>query len=500
MTDPTSHISRRTVVTGAAVAVPAVALLATTPAFAASGGPTVTTSAPNGQATAGDATAITALVKDAAGQPVAGQSVSFSGPNGTSFSPTAATTGSDGRATSNMTITDPWAKPGSTVTASATALGVTGTSGITVLGANAYAVGRNYYNDPRQTAKLYGKLGTGSTDEHPTIPAQLLRVFPSPIVTIADSRDHALALLEDGTVWALGRNNNGQLGDGTFVTRSTWAPVHNLVNVTQIAASSASSYALLSDGTVMAWGSNYQGRLGTSTGANDYSSLPVAVNNPGPAAQIAAGAFSGYAVLRNGTVRAWGDNTKGQLGNTKPQDDQTSPVTVASVQNAVQVTGAARSAYALLQNGTVKAWGETIGTSSSSTNTTAVTVDGVAGATALAAGDRCVYALLNDHTILAWGDNEKGQLGSGTWDSSTNPVSVSDISDAKIISSSYGSGFVIRESGSIADWGWNEDGQLGDGTTADKNAPIPMNGGMTNVVRFGTPSPMPASGWFIRST
>ncbi|GEM_PF-727460 len=94
-------------------------------------------------------------------------------------------------------------------------------------------------------------------------------------VAVAGGGGHALALRTDGTVWARGVNNDGQLGDGTTTSRSTWLQVPGLTGVTTIAAGYSHSLALKSDGAVWVWGDNESGQLGDGT--TEDRSIPVPV-------------------------------------------------------------------------------------------------------------------------------------------------------------------------------------------------------------------------------
>jgi alpha-tubulin suppressor-like RCC1 family protein len=71
-----------------------------------------------------------------------------------------------------------------------------------------------------------------------------------------------LALRKDGTVWAWGGNDKGQLGDGTTTGRATPVQVSGLTGVTAMAAGYSHSLALRGDGTVWCWGDNEAGQLG----------------------------------------------------------------------------------------------------------------------------------------------------------------------------------------------------------------------------------------------
>ncbi len=159
--------------------------------------------------------------------------------------------------------------------------------------------------------------GNWATAPPPSSPLPVRIIGLSGVRAIAGGQEAGYALRRDGTIWAWGANDEGQLGNGTIVSSTVPVAVRNLTGVTAIAASSegASGYALRGDGTAWAWGLNNTGQLGNGT--DDTSLVPVQVNGTtglvGVTA-ISAGSFSGYALRQDGTVWAWGSNFFGQLG------------------------------------------------------------------------------------------------------------------------------------------------------------------------------------------
>ena len=209
-TEPTSADApvgiprRRTVLTGAAWAVPAIVLTTSAPALAASTN-VLTVSTPSLRVVADGSTTVTAMVKTTAGVGVAGQAVSFSGPSGSTFSPSSSTSNGSGTATTAFDLNAPWAVPGSTVSVTAISGGVSKSQALTVIGANAYGAGKNDT----------GQLGVGSYANQLSA-TQLGKVFPSPIVQLTAGSNFSIALLQDGSVWTVGQNGDGQLGLGNF--------------------------------------------------------------------------------------------------------------------------------------------------------------------------------------------------------------------------------------------------------------------------------------------
>ncbi|MEW1707645.1 Ig-like domain-containing protein [Microbacterium sp. NPDC089190] len=456
-TPTTPTLSRRHVLAGAAWAVPAIVTVTATPAFAAtSSDATTTVTTPNMQAPASGTVVVTAVVTNASGQPLAGQSVAFSGPAGSTFSPDTATTDGSGIATSTLTTADAWALPGSSVTVTALSNGASGTAPLTVLGANAYSVGANWSD-----------ATPGTRDDNSV--AQLRQDFPSPIVAIASSlaagerplfpdsdtynvpRVFTLALLRDGTVWAVGSNAEGQLGDGTTIDRATWAPIPGLFDVKQISTQEGTGYALLSDGTIRSWGSNAHGSLGNGTDVS-FSTTPVAVSDISTATRLG----NGIALLADGTIRTWGSGYAGRLGNGSGVDHNV-PVAVTGIDTAVRVAANAKCGFAVLADGSVRAWGANqnreLGDGTTELREEPVSVLDISTAVDIACAGSSAYALLSDGTIRAWGINGYGQLGDGTTEERTAPVAVKGISTAVAITGTSDGGFALLNDGTITAWG-----------------------------------------------
>src|SRR5436190_592235 len=106
------------------------------------------------------------------------------------------------------------------------------------------------------------------------VPAPM--ALPPDVIAAAGGEAHSLVLRANGTVWAWGSNDNGQLGDGTRTDR--YAPVQvggGLSGVVSVKAGFAHSVALKSDGTVWAWGANWYGQLGDGTIADRHTPVQV---------------------------------------------------------------------------------------------------------------------------------------------------------------------------------------------------------------------------------
>ena len=173
---------------------------------------------------------------------------------------------------------------------------------------------------------------------------------------------HMEFLLSDGVVEGCGNNALGQLGTGNFANSDIPVAVKGLTDVQQINAGSDYNLALDGNGNVWAWGNNSFGQLGNGNTVN--SDVPLKVSLPGPAVQVYAGGSKpgngqSMALLENGTVWAWGNDSWGQLGNDETETDSTSPVQVQNLgTDIVAVATGGAASYALDGSGDVYAWGQ----------------------------------------------------------------------------------------------------------------------------------------------
>src|SRR5947199_3095476 len=158
---------------------------------------------------------------------------------------------------------------------------------------------------------------------------------------------HTCMRLPDGTVQCWGRNNFGQLGNGDGSLTSTSVPVavRGLTTATRVGTGDAHTCALLGDGTVQCWGVGDSGQRGDGT-FNNISTVPVAVVGMGGAGHltnavaVAARGYHSCALLGDGTVRCWGRNADGQLGDGTVADPATGPPGSSTPVQVSGITGA----------------------------------------------------------------------------------------------------------------------------------------------------------------
>ncbi|MBK6847271.1 MAG: hypothetical protein IPG96_06910 [Proteobacteria bacterium] len=229
------------------------------------------------------------------------------------------------------------------------------------------------------------------------------------------ARIASCALLTGGTVRCWGSNTFGQLGDGTITKRSTSVAVSSLTGVSEVALGTWHSCARLSAGSVRCWGQNDWGQLGDGTFTERRT--PVAVSGLTGVASIALGGYHACARLTaDGSLRCWGNNDYGQLGDGTTTSRET-PVAVSGLTGVVELALGAYHSCARLTDGTLRCWGKNdnaqLGDDTTTTRLTPTTVNGISSATELALGTAHSCARLTNGELRCWGGNAFAQLGLG---------------------------------------------------------------------------------------
>ncbi len=155
-------------------------------------------------------------------------------------------------------------------------------------------------------------------------------------VALSSGAGHTLLVKKDGSLWAWGKNDKGQLGDGTTVNRNAPVRIGSANSWLAVAAGFDFSLALKTDGTLWSWGANGVGQLGD--GLTSDKTIPAKVGTDTTWRAIAAGYAHGLGVKTDGKVYAWGSNGGGQLA--LPYKDSASAVSVKSSPTLVLNVGA----------------------------------------------------------------------------------------------------------------------------------------------------------------
>ena len=235
--------------------------------------------------------------------------------------------------------------------------------------------------------------------------------------------DHTLAIKKDGTLYAWGDNGAGQLG---VPAAGSWTATPVLVGSpvaghkwTAVAAAESHSLGLLDDGSLWAWGRNAWGDLGDGT--TDGRNVPVRVGDPAWTWKaISANGFHNLAIrsdgASDGTLWGWGDNGYGQVGNGTTNSPVTSPVQVGTDADWAAVGGGRNHSLAVKADGRTFTWGYNgngqLGDGTTSNQSSPVLVG--TGGTAVSGGWANSAVLATDGTISACGQGSSGVLGDGS--------------------------------------------------------------------------------------
>ncbi|MDB5106241.1 MAG: repeat-containing protein [Fibrobacteres bacterium] len=343
--------------------------------------------------------------------------------------------------------------------------------------------------DPTQASTTIASGGTVSIGAGPTnfrvkaFKTGMLASFTKSAMfqvgaSMAAGGDHSATLAPDGRVWTFGRNDQGQLGDGTLFQGFYAKSVPGLTGIVQAAAGLAHTVALKSDGTVWTWGANANNELGRSL-ATVPAPQPGQIAGFTSVSFVAAGYNHSLAVKTDGTLWTWGSNSNSQLGlgNTNPVSV---PTRVPRFTNVVAAAGGEGHSLALTGEGRVWSWGlgtnGQIGNGSNAGSSDPVLVAGVSGIAALAAGGAHSLVLKADGTVWSWGSNNHGQLGTGPGADRSFPAQVPGLSGIVAIAAGSEHSLALKSDGTIWAWGFGNYGQLGDGLQADRNTPAQLAG------------------------
>ncbi len=324
----------------------------------------------------------------------------------------------------------------------------------------------------------YGQLGDGTNTERLS-PVRIgnSNTEWSNWITVSCGGSHTLALKTDGTLWAWGDNNSGQLGDSAFSSSSVPVEIGKPFSWICVDAGKDFSIAIRSDGTLWAWGKNSNGQLGVAGTTNRYRLTQVGNNNSWTA--ISAGENHSLGVQSDGTLWAWGYNNTGQLGDGTTTQ-RTSPVKVGSKINWTLISAGYGHSSALQANGSLWSWGDNkygqLGHGDVSNKNAPVRIGTENVWKGLSAGNFTTHALKCDGTLWACGYNNVGQLGDGTTSSKNTLTKLKSSTDNWVNIQSGGShSIALKADGTLWTWGNNSNGQLGDSTTTNKTTLIKIS-------------------------
>ena len=298
----------------------------------------------------------------------------------------------------------------------------------------------------------------------------------SGVASLAAGSGHACALTIAGGVRCWGGNGAGQLGNGLVESTSRAVPVDVIglgSGVVAITAGGTHTCALTAGGGVKCWGSNASGQIGDGTIAPSRTVPVDVVGLPTGVAAVSAGGSHTCAITVDGTVRCWGANTWGQLGDGTTTAKPVPQLVLAGGVRAIAAAGS--HTCAILASGSVRCWGANylgqLGTSSVS-NTSAGEVIGITNATAIAAGydQTCVLTAIGQ--MQCWG-NTGALFGTTPFGPRGVPLTIVGLAPGiKSMAVGGSHACAVTPDNRAACWGGNFSSQVGDGTTSQYNTAV----------------------------
>ena len=304
------------------------------------------------------------------------------------------------------------------------------------------------------------------------------------VIQIASGDEHTLLLRSDRTVWAYGKGEKGQLGNGRNETSMIPVPVTGLTGIVAIAAGGDSSLAIDGDGFVATWGSNEFGQLGDGT--TDNRSTPVSITGLTKVAAAAVGKEHVLVCKEDGTVWIWGNNMDRQIIDSS-ETKITAPKRVLQLSGARAVAAGDRFSLVLLNDNTVSAWGaspdgqKTLPSRRKSLSdgqngtlknllitSTPTQISGLENVVQIAAGSSHALARLQNGTLKAWGLNDLGQLGDGTRKNQHSPVVVKGLEGITDIAAGAKHSCAVRNDHTAWSWG-GKPTDIADGSKTPKS-------------------------------
>jgi len=309
--------------------------------------------------------------------------------------------------------------------------------------------------------------------------AAVYSLIPSGAAAISAGGDHDCVLMNSGGVKCWGENDFGGVGNGSINSRNDPIDVTGLSSgVQSVSAGGFHTCALMNSGTVKCWGLNKYGQLGDGT--TDDRHAPVDVLNASRVISVSAGGNHTCLLMNNSQVWCFGRNRDGQLGDGS-SDDKTQPVITSLGVSVKQVVTGIYHSCALANNGAVKCWGDNISSEiGDGTNTdqpTPVDVQRLAGVKEISSRSGFhTCALLESGAVKCWGWNGFGQLGDGTFKDRSTPVDVAGLSDVTSISAGAYHTCALLSSGKMKCWGKNTLGELANGAHETTTKPSDVMG------------------------
>jgi len=350
----------------------------------------------------------------------------------------------------------------------------------------------------------YGQLGDG-TLVNKLIPTEITNKFSlllgEEIIKVSTKDDHYILLTSSNRVFTWGYNNNGQLGNKTFVHSSL--PIEIITNfnlqtnetINDVIAGFDFSFAITSTKQVYAWGNNLYGQFGNSTTSSRLTPEESLLEFQGELEKVITGGDHSFGITSTKRVFSWGYNAYGQLGDGLTTNryipiEITSRFGLLIGETIMDISVGDVHTFAITSYRRVFAWGNNdycqLGDGTNIQRASPVTIS-----FDLAIDDMIIkiithklhsFAITKNGKVFSWGANYNGQLGNGNNLLTMIPTEITtnfDLSQGekitKIVLGKFYS-LAISSSNRVFSWGYNQHGQLGDGSFEKRNLPLDITG------------------------
>lgn len=273
------------------------------------------------------------------------------------------------------------------------------------------------------------------------------------VASLSMGEMHSAALLDDGSLWMWGRNVYGELGDGTWDSRSEPVKVFDS-GVESISLGDGHSAAVMDDGSLWVWGWNLHGQIGDGTTDNRNKPVKIIDSN---VKSVSLGVTHSAAIMDDGALWMWGSNDFGELGIGLATGPCLTPTKVIE-SDVKSVSLGGNYSAAVMNDGSLWVWGidsyGCLGNGESNKDNVLAPMKIIdSGVVSISLGTAHSAAVLQDGSLYAWGYNYYGQVGNDTTEDQHSPVKVID-SGVRQVDFGGNSSAVVMDDGSF--WSWGE--------------------------------------------
>lgn len=301
-----------------------------------------------------------------------------------------------------------------------------------------------------------------------------------------------LFVKSNGSLWSVGNNQNGSLGQNDVISRSSPTQVGALTTWLVVSANyyHGGSFAIKNDGTLWSWGKNHLGQLGH----NDvvYRSSPVQVGSGTTWSKICGFNQDAIAIKTDGTLWSWGYNANGESGQNNVINTS-SPVQVGALTNwSLLPLGGYNlgpTISVIKTDGTLWSWGNGIngamGDNTTVSKSSPIQIGALTNWSKIEKGRQFSVAIKTDGTLWGWGLNNGGQIGLGNLTNTSSPVQIGADTNWSKIAAAYSAAAAIKTDGTLWIWGNNGQGQLGQNDIISRSSPVQVGSDTNWVSVFG---------------